>query len=605
MLLVSSLKDVAIQLTPDELKEITKGALSRYYTSMSKIYCKRRVETYVADHHIPSTDGKAIYMPTVHPVVKDANLNHVDACRAQFDSFAHECYHIILGHDEKKNKEFLDRVGANTWAAHVLNTICDARVNFVRARDYPGMRITEAWKYGLFNKIYRKELKKCKDLQERLSEGILSIAETGTVKGIEDASDEEKRFFDKARVIIDHARRAKTWDMLVLYAQYLILEGEKLGIKPPPQMEVNMGGYTVILTQSPNMKGNGMMITNLPDSVKKKIEQALQQQSQNNDGEDSTKSWHGVNPDESLDASELDKRMAKHIRDAVRDYALDHDKQEIINAVSMKTQKRHKTRDLNIGPVIAELDNLLRRIKYKVGRKSAKKGRRINVRKWIRFKCGSSNQDFYYKDTPQQPGNRAICVLIDMSGSMYDIIDDAARAAYAVSYVAECLDDKVCVLGYQHLLASYITSNDVVKIKTWSETVKKSDFESVYAGGTTPTPMGLKTAMHFLDIAPKPKKLLIVIEDGEPNVPLLDSTGNPYPGLSGDPFVQSQQLIRVIRSRNIKVLGIMLGRSPTDHSVRNRMELLYGRNNYIIIPSVRYLPKELFAFYKREMGLTI
>jgi hypothetical protein len=178
------MKAVTVELTSDELKEMTRGALSRFFTSMTNVYTNKRIPTYVAmTHDRPHTDGDNIYMPDHEQLTDLADLDYVDEYRVRLDSLAHECEHINNGNSEEQFKEVLKKIGANSWTHVVYNAIEDSRINYTRAVKFPGMRITEAWKYGLYNEHFRNPVHEVKDINYRLPEAILSIQETGKVKG--------------------------------------------------------------------------------------------------------------------------------------------------------------------------------------------------------------------------------------------------------------------------------------------------------------------------------------------------------------------------------------------------------------------------------------
>jgi len=566
-----------IELTASELEELKKEAISDFLTSITDIYCGRNIPTYFNPlSGTSSTDGSEISI-SEFPVEID---NEEDYYRIILDTLAHECEHINNGNTDEQMEEFLNEHNSSTWAKLMLNLVEDSRIDYTRGLKYPGMRINEKFVGDIaFDKL-RTELDKDMSKTDRIVEGVLQINAKGIIKGY--AEDDEIAFFKKVKGILRHVRTVDDFKTRRSFAQYLVNEGIKLGINPPKVMKLNMSGGKVMLTSDGD--GNGVPIGNLPKSLEDKLKDIEGDISSN---ASSTSSNDGTS-----------KGLAKAMKKAIQNHIMDHDAKEIISRLRGKSKPKRKNNSINAQQVISELDSLLRKIKTATSRSIAKRGRKINVRKYIRFKCGSSDQRLYWDEHKSRPGDRAICLAVDCSGSMSGMMKDVVKAGYAISYVAEQLGDNVSVIGYREIGSGV---KNIENIKMWEEPVDKDYFEKIPCGGNTPTPFALKTSMHLLDEASKSNKLLIVLEDGFANVSMADMNGENYLGLSSDAETQAKQMVGIIRERGIKVLGIYIGRN--DNGTKNRMENLYGRGNCIIISDTKYLGRELFRFYKKEMGL--
>jgi cobaltochelatase CobT len=139
-------------------------------------------------------------------------------------------------------------------------------------------------------------------------------------------------------------------------------------------------------------------------------------------------------------------------------------------------------------------------------------GRRIAVQKLHKIPMGDPK--IFKKKTEVKAVNTAVMVCIDLSGSMNKMRDLATQAAFAVHHALYGLRgvsvSTVCFKG---------SEKDIVRMLVPFDRKPDSSLLNQNSGGGTPTDNALWAARAMILNRPEPRKIVLVITDGDPNNP--------------------------------------------------------------------------------------
>jgi Mg-chelatase subunit ChlD len=139
-------------------------------------------------------------------------------------------------------------------------------------------------------------------------------------------------------------------------------------------------------------------------------------------------------------------------------------------------------------------------------------GRRIAVQKLHKIPMGDPK--IFKKKTEVKSVNTAVMVCLDLSGSMNIMRDLATQAAFAVHHALYGLRGvavgTVCFKG---------DHTDAVQMLVPFDRKPDSSLLNQISGGRTPTDSALWAARAMLLNRPEPRKIILVITDGDPNDP--------------------------------------------------------------------------------------
>lgn len=141
----------------------------------------------------------------------------------------------------------------------------------------------------------------------------------------------------------------------------------------------------------------------------------------------------------------------------------------------------------------------------------SRRGRSIDSRRMVRAVQGDP-KCFVRKEEDENP-NTAIHLLVDRSGSMRDRISMALDAAMALAVALERIEG--CNVAVTAFPAS---GTNVVPLKKHGETIAVASARfSIDVEGSTPMGQAMWYAIMRLARLSEPKKLMIVVTDGQPN----------------------------------------------------------------------------------------
>lgn len=227
-----------------------------------------------------------------------------------------------------------------------------------------------------------------------------------------------------------------------------------------------------------------------------------------------------------------------------------------------------------------EIVDAFRRLRTRDVEVPVRSGDRIHLDNAIRHVSGDYSVEEVYKRRQRiEVGDRAVQVVVDMSGSMST---QAIRVGLASLHIATReIGDKMAATGFEG-------NNNTPLIKAFDEPWEWDMLNAVTAGGSTPMPAGIEDGMEMLRGVQNRERVLIILTDGRPNTSLK-------PG--GDAKAESAELVRLAHRHGIKVIGI--GLSYVDESL---MGHIFGEDGFVMADEEN-LAEALVWVYRRQLKL--
>jgi len=151
-----------------------------------------------------------------------------------------------------------------------------------------------------------------------------------------------------------------------------------------------------------------------------------------------------------------------------------------------------------------ELDNLMR--ECDPAWLTHKASGRLNVQRAMHMTVNDIDTVFDVWDSGSYAFDIEAVILLDTSGSMGNVIDEASQAMWSIKRALEEIDADVTVMGFESSGSTIYTSD---------EQVSKSNYRAVRAGGSTNPRTVLEQAEAILSNSKRTTKMLYVISDGQ------------------------------------------------------------------------------------------
>ena len=296
--------------------------------------------------------------------------------------------------------------------------------------------------------------------------------------------------------------------------------------------------------------------------------------------------WHGLTQEEDYEEpSEMWERRADAIERAELEGQTDlgqlkHERDERLDG-NHKRNRSEKVRNILRDEDIAqEIIDAFRRLRTRDVKVPVTSGEEINVPNAIEYLAGNYQQRKVYSRTQRiETGDRAVAVSVDLSGSMR--LMSALAALGALHIATREIGDDMAAVGFHG-------GNNTPLIKSFDEEWRWDLMEGMTAGGSTPMPAGINTALDLFDRAHNKERVLIVVTDGMPNVSLEGA----------DPTDESRSLVEQARTNeNIKVIGLAVGGVNEEG-----MTQIFGSDGYVKADRSN-LADRLVEIYWRQMDL--
>lgn len=145
-------------------------------------------------------------------------------------------------------------------------------------------------------------------------------------------------------------------------------------------------------------------------------------------------------------------------------------------------------------------------------------GKKLSRNKLHRLRCGDTR--VFSRKIEHKELNTAIHLLVDTSGSMRNSPNSPLRRALEACYALGAALDTIQYVNLA--ISSFPDRNGADRtnqIKDFDETLKMKRF-NLEARGGTPTAEAMLHAAYTLALQPEPRKIIFVLTDGEPDVPV-------------------------------------------------------------------------------------
>lgn len=236
--------------------------------------------------------------------------------------------------------------------------------------------------------------------------------------------------------------------------------------------------------------------------------------------------------------------------------------------------------------IVEEVTEFFRRFKQGDMHVPTDRGARLNVQAATQAVAGSPVRELYEEVDEIDPGNRAVGVTVDVSGSMKGQSFVEARTALAALAVAASeIGDDFIATGFSAKASVGSSAGDIADVRLPLATGPGEDFEWRHldalpiVDGTALTP-GLIDMKRLLDDSVARKQILIAITDGKPNVGAglhPDLEFGEYDGDKQDEIVdEAKSYVDRLRDQGVTVIGLGVGSGVDKHLLRQ----MFGEGNW-------------------------
>ena len=194
-------------------------------------------------------------------------------------------------------------------------------------------------------------------------------------------------------------------------------------------------------------------------------------------------------------------------------------------------------------------------------------GTRFDRRKVWRYTLGDDKLRIKKQRRPEV--NTAVWLMLDISGSMTNVIELARRSMLAASLALDAIE------GTRVGAACFPYDNGVGVMLMPGEPVRKNASRFLLnARGSTPLAEALWWSGSQLMVLPEPRRMLFVFTDGAP-----------------DEYEKSEYALKTLETVGIEVYGMAIG-----EDAKAPVEALFARN--ALVTDMRDLQKAMFAMLK-------
>ncbi|WP_458208592.1 hypothetical protein [Haladaptatus sp. NG-SE-30] len=223
----------------------------------------------------------------------------------------------------------------------------------------------------------------------------------------------------------------------------------------------------------------------------------------------------------------------------------------------------------------------------------ARRGERLDVRAAVRQRAGALHkQDVFCHRRQADTSDRTVGVSIDLSRSM-DVFE-AKVALGALFKAASLIGDDVVASGFG------TDRENGNRIKTPLVTGPNEEFQwhhlnAIGEMDDTPTASGIEDVRGLLKNDDSRERILIVITDGKPNIPLDGTMSNREEAVKD----AKEQVRRTRRRRDTVVIGIGVGDEIDEGTLRE----IFGKWGYVLADRSN-LSKRLVDVYRGQVETT-
>jgi Mg-chelatase subunit ChlD len=221
-------------------------------------------------------------------------------------------------------------------------------------------------------------------------------------------------------------------------------------------------------------------------------------------------------------------------------------------------------------------------------------GERLNEDAVVDLVAGdTSAQDrLYERKQKAEPGDRAITVSMDMSGSMKGVVKEAKAALGALALAAREIGDDFTANAWTSTDKRGKETQKLIPITLPDEDFEWEHLDAVWPDFQDPITPGMRQAKSYCDEVSASERVMVVITDGQPQM-MADGTYN-----AGRATNEAQQEVRKYRADGYVVIG--LGIQPG--ADERLMEKMFGEGGYVMTDSDN-IAQSLIRIYEDQMNV--
>jgi nitric oxide reductase activation protein len=204
----------------------------------------------------------------------------------------------------------------------------------------------------------------------------------------------------------------------------------------------------------------------------------------------------------------------------------------------------------------------------------------------------SAQDRLYERKQKAEPGDRAVTVSMDMSGSMKGVVKEAKSALGALAIACREIGDDFTANAWTSTEKRGKENQRLMPITLPDEAFEWRHLDAVWPDYQDPITPGMRQAKAYCDEVSASERLMVVITDGQPQM-MADGTYN-----AGQATTEAQEEVRKYRQDGYVVIGI--GIQPgADESLMAKM---FGEGGYVLTDEDD-IAESLIRIYEAQMSV--
>jgi len=221
-------------------------------------------------------------------------------------------------------------------------------------------------------------------------------------------------------------------------------------------------------------------------------------------------------------------------------------------------------------------------------------GERLNEDAVVDLVAGdTSAQDrLYERKQKAEPGDRAVTVSMDMSGSMKGVVKEAKSALGALAIACREIGDDFTANAWTSTEKKGKENQRIIPVTLPDEDFEWEHLDAVWPNYQDPITPGMRHAKGLCDEVSASERLMVVITDGQPQM-MADGTYNAVGATT-----EAQEEVRKYRQDGYVVIG--MGIQPgADEDLMRKM---FGEGGYVMTDE-NDIAQSLIQIYEAQMNV--
>lgn len=221
-------------------------------------------------------------------------------------------------------------------------------------------------------------------------------------------------------------------------------------------------------------------------------------------------------------------------------------------------------------------------------------GERLNEDAVVDLVAGdTSAQDrLYERKQKAEPGDRAVAVSMDMSGSMKGVIKEAKAAMGALAIACREIGDDFVANAWTSTEQWGKSNQTLIPVTLPDEEFEWEHLDAVMPDYQDPITAGMRQAKSYCDEVSASEKVMVVITDGQPQM-MADGTYNAEGATT-----EAQEEVRKYRADGYVVIGIGIQPGADE----DLMQKMFGEGGYVMADEDN-LADQLVKIYESQMNV--